>query len=139
MAVSFVTMSLGARAESAVVIAIALAAGGWAFGHVQPGIMASIGNAVEEHHFGSATSLQQTANQVGAVVGMGLFTAVATDASEPGPFVVVYLLAALSAPLCGATAFWLPDDDRALSPLAVTDDGTEHAMQEQLVHRKVRT
>ncbi len=138
VSVSFVAMSLGAHVESAVAIAVALAAGGWAFGHVQPALMASIGNAVDEHHFGSATSLQQTSNQIGAVVGMGLFTAVAADASEPGPFVVVYLLAAVSALLCGATAFWLHDDDRALSPLAVTDDGTEHAMQEQLVHRKVR-
>lgn len=134
VAASFGLLALGAGARSVILVTVALAAGGWAFGHVQPGLLASVGNAVDERHFGTATSLQQTANQIGAVVGMGLFTALAADASSPGPFVLVYALAACSALACAVVARWLDDDKGALSPPAmVADDGTEPVLQEQLV------
>ena len=65
---------------------------------------------------------------------MGLFTALAADASSPGPFVLVYALAACSALACAVVARWLDDDKGALSPPAmVADDGTEPVLQEQLV------
>ena len=135
VALSFLLLALGAGTTSVAVTTIALAAGGWAFGHVQPGLLTSIGNAVDERDFGTATSLQQTANQIGAVVGIGLFTALAADADRPGPFVLVYLLAAVSALLCGLVTRWLSDDDVALSPPSVvSDDGSEQAVREQLVH-----
>lgn len=107
VAASFVLLAAGASTRSAVLVTIALAAGGWAFGHVQPGLVTSIGNAVEEQHFGTATSLQQTANQIGAVVGMGMFTAVAADATRPEPFVLAYLFAAACALGCAAVSRWL--------------------------------
>ena len=68
------SMTVGALTTSIVAIALALPLSGWAFGHAQPGLTSAMGHAVDERDFGLATSLQQTANQIGAVVGIGLFT-----------------------------------------------------------------
>lgn len=134
VAASFVLLAAGANAKSALVVTIALASGGWAFGHLQPGLISSIGNAVEEEHFGTATSMQQTANQIGAVVGMGLFSALAADADRQGPFVLAYLLAAVCALGCAFLARWLTDDAVALVPPGlVADDGSEPVVPDQLV------
>lgn len=94
LAVVMASMSVGAATVSVVAIAVALPLSGWAFGHAQPGLVSAMGHAVDERDFGLATSLQQTASQIGSVVGIGLFTALAGDATSPGPFVVVYLLTA---------------------------------------------
>ncbi|MBJ7452055.1 MAG: MFS transporter [Blastococcus sp.] len=91
------SMTVGALTTSIVAIALALPLSGWAFGHAQPGLTSAMGHAVDERDFGLATSLQQTANQIGAVVGIGLFTALAGDATTAGPFAVVYLLTAMCA------------------------------------------
>ncbi len=91
------SMTVGALTTSVVAIAIALPLSGWAFGHAQPGLVSAMGHAVDEQDFGLATSLQQTSNQIGAVVGIGLFTALAGDATTAGPFAVVYLLTATCA------------------------------------------
>lgn len=91
------SMSIGAATTSVIAIAIALPLSGWAFGHAQPGLVSGMAHAVDERDFGLATSLQQTSTQIGAVVGIGLFTSLAGDATTPGPFVVVYLLTALCA------------------------------------------
>lgn len=134
VALSFVLLAAGASAQSTLLVTAALAAGGWAFGHVQPGLITSIGNAVEERHFGTATSLQQTANQIGAVVGMGLFTSLAADATRPGPFVLAYLFAAVCAVGCAVLSRWLGDEPMAFVPAAtVSDDGTEPVIPGQLV------
>jgi MFS family permease len=103
------SMSLGALTTSVVAIAVALPFSGWAFGHAQPGLVSAMGHAVEEQDFGLATSLQQTANQIGAVVGIGLFTALAGDATTEGPFVVVYLLTAACALLAVPFALAMRD------------------------------
>ncbi|MGY1753446.1 MFS transporter [Blastococcus sp. SYSU D01042] len=103
------SMSLGALTTSVVAIAIALPFSGWAFGHAQPGLVSAMGHAVDEQDFGLATSLQQTANQIGAVVGIGLFTALAGDATTEGPFVVVYLLTAACALLAVPFALAMRD------------------------------
>jgi predicted MFS family arabinose efflux permease len=97
LAVVMASMSVGALATSVVAIAVALPLSGWAFGHAQPGLTSAVAHAVDEGDFGLATSLQQTASQIGAVVGIGLFTALAGDATTAGPFAVVYLLTALCA------------------------------------------
>lgn len=132
LAVSFVCMAAGAAYRSALILAVALAAGGWALGHAQPGLLTSIGNAVDDQHMGTATSLQQTANQIGAVVGMGLFSALAADARRPGPFVLAYLLAAACAVACGGLARWIHQDrEPFLPPVPVCDDGREQAPPEQ--------
>jgi MFS family permease len=95
LAVVMASMSVGALATSVIAISVALPLSGWAFGHAQPGLVSAMGHAVDERDFGLATSLQQTANQIGAVVGIGLFTALAGDATTAGPFAVVYVLTAL--------------------------------------------
>jgi MFS family permease len=93
-------LAVGAATTSVAVLVVALAASGWAYGHVQPGLLSAMGGSVREADFGLATSLQQTASQIGAVVGIGAFTAVAADATTPGPFVAVYLVAAGLALTC---------------------------------------
>ncbi len=95
LALVMASMSVGAATTSVIAISIALPISGWAFGHAQPGLVSAMSHAVDERDFGLATSLQQTANQIGAVVGIGLFTSLAGDATTAGPFVVVYLLTAL--------------------------------------------
>ncbi len=102
-------MSVGALTTSVVAIAIALPLSGWAFGHAQPGLVSAMGHAVDERDFGLATSLQQTANQIGAVVGIGLFTSLAGDATTAGPFAVVYLLTALCALVAVPFALFMRD------------------------------
>lgn len=97
LALVMASMSIGALTTSVIAIAIALPLSGWAFGHAQPGLLSAMGHAVEPRDFGLATSLQQTANQIGAVVGIGLFTALAGDATTAGPFALVYLLTAACA------------------------------------------
>jgi MFS family permease len=94
LALVMASMSIGAATVSVVAISVALPLSGWAFGHAQPGLVSAMGHAVDERDFGLATSLQQTATQIGSVVGIGLFTALAGDATTRGPFVVVYLLTA---------------------------------------------
>jgi MFS family permease len=134
VAASFVVLTIGAGTRSVVVLTVALAAGGWAFGHLQPGLLTAIANGVDERHFGMSTSLQQTANQIGAVVGMGLFTAIAADAHDSGPFVLVYLLAACSAAACAGLGLWLDDKAGGFVPAAVVaDDGQEPVVSDQLV------
>ncbi|MCW2621654.1 MAG: major facilitator superfamily 1 [Frankiales bacterium] len=93
-------LAVGAATTSVAVLVVGLAASGWAYGHVQPGLLSAMGGSVREEDFGLATSLQQTASQIGAVVGIGAFTAVAADATTPGPFVVVYVAAAVMALIC---------------------------------------
>jgi MFS family permease len=126
--------AIGAASTTLWLIIICLAATGWAFGHTQPGLLSSIGNSVEPEHFGLAASLQQMANQIGSVIGLGLFTAIAADATTPGPFVVVYLIAgglsALGVGLgflmtrSGPRAEHLPDE---VSRVLTSDSGAEQA------------
>lgn len=66
---------------------------------------------------------------------MGLFTALAADATRPGPFVLAYLLAAVCAVGCAVLSRWLGDEPMAFVPAAtVSDDGTEPVIPGQLVH-----
>ena len=128
-------LAVGAALQSTLLIVVCLAASGWAFGHVQPGLMATMGNAVDEDSFGLATSLQQTANQIGSVVGIGLFTAIAADATTSGPFVVVYLLAGACALVVAAVGSRATEHDGVLAAAAVVDDGSEPVPPDHLLHR----
>ncbi|MGY1740196.1 MULTISPECIES: MFS transporter [unclassified Blastococcus] len=91
------SMAAGAWAQSLVALAIAIPLSGYAHGHAAPGMLAAQGAAVDARDVGLAASLQQTGFQVGAVIGIGLFTALAGDATTPGPFAVVFLLTAACA------------------------------------------
>lgn len=86
-------MAVGAATTTLAVLVVALSASGFAFGSGQPALTSSVGHGVESDDFGLASSLQQTANQIGSVVGIGLFTAIAADATVTGPFVATYVVA----------------------------------------------
>jgi MFS family permease len=92
-----VTLALAAATTTLALVAICLAASGWLWGHITTSLVSTVRHAVDDGDFGLVTSLQQTANQVGSVIGIGLFTAIAADATTPGPFVTVYLVAAMCA------------------------------------------
>jgi hypothetical protein len=62
-------------------------------GHAQPSTVAMMGNAVDQEHFGLASSLQQMANQVGGVAGIGLFTAIAANSVSASPFALGFVIA----------------------------------------------
>jgi MFS family permease len=141
LAATLVLLAVGAATTTTAVIVVALAASGFAFAHVQPPLLSLISNAVDEEDLGLATSIQQTASQVGSVIGLGLVTAVAADAIEPRPFVLVYLGSALL-PL---VAFFLigrlhGPDDTVITGVIVGDDLelTEPMpiTPEQVVHRE---
>jgi MFS family permease len=86
-------LALGASAGSLAVLIPGMVVSGWAWGHAQPAMVAVVANAVDEDDFGLATSLQQMANQVGAVIGLGLISAIAANATTRGPFTGSYLIA----------------------------------------------
>lgn len=96
-AAALAAMAVGAWVASLVVVAVAIALSGYAHGHVAPGLLAAQGGAVDARDVGLAASLQQTGFQVGAVIGIGLFTALAGDATTAGPFALVFLLTAACA------------------------------------------
>ncbi len=97
LTVVLASMAAGAWASSLVVVAIAIALSGYASGYLNPALLSAQGAAVDERDVGLAASLQQTGFQVGAVVGIGLFTALAGDATTAGPFALVFLLTAACA------------------------------------------
>jgi MFS family permease len=96
-AVVLAAMAGGAWAHSLVAVAIAIALSGYAHGHVNPGLLSAQGAAVDPRDVGLAASLQQTGFQIGAVIGIGLFTALAGDATTAGPYALVFLLTAACA------------------------------------------
>jgi hypothetical protein len=71
------------------------------------------------------------------VFGMVVFTAIAADATEPGPFVVTYLLSGLLCLACAAIIIRVPDGaDEVLTGAIVVDDGEAVAVDhDQLVPR----
>jgi MFS family permease len=87
-------LCVGAAEESLAFIVAGLLFSGFAFGHVQPAMVTVMANAADEKDFGLATSLQQTSNQMGAVFGLGVVTALAANATHSGPFATTYLLTA---------------------------------------------
>jgi predicted MFS family arabinose efflux permease len=90
--VALLVLVLGTRLDSIAIVIVALVATGASFGHAQPPLLTIAANAVPSEHFGLASSLQQCANQIGAVVGMSLLSAVVADSTDAGPFIVAYLI-----------------------------------------------
>jgi MFS family permease len=121
-------MAVGASIESVVVIAICLPLSGWAVGHSTPGLVSAMGHTVRDADMGLATSLQQTANQIGAVVGIGLFTALAANAVTSGPFVVVYLSTAGCALVAAFLSLGLRDRRSIAKVRAAPADDGEYAI-----------
>jgi MFS family permease len=94
LSLAMVMLSGAAVAESLPALIVVLSLSGLAFGAAAPALVAAVSGAVAESDFGLAVSLQQTASQIGAVVGISLFSAIAADATTAGPFAFVYLLTA---------------------------------------------
>ena len=103
-AVSMVLLGAGAWDGNIAVVVSALLLGGLAFGHAQPAVVAVIANSVEPSDFGLATSLQQTATQMGSVFSIGLVTAIAAGATTAGPYTEAYVVAAVLATAATAVA-----------------------------------
>ncbi|WP_018499856.1 MFS transporter [Parafrankia discariae] len=112
--IALIVMAFGTRSDALWLVIIGLIGSGLAFGHAQPPLIVLASNAVPEGSFGLVTSLQQTAGQIGGVVGTSLLSAVVTDTLRPGPFAAAYLIAAGFALLGGATV--LLGSRRAATP-----------------------
>jgi MFS family permease len=97
----FLGLAFGADSEYLAVVVAGLVVTGFANGHTSPASTAMMANAVDMESFGLANSLQQMANQTGAVLGIGLFSAIAANSAKPGPFAVGFLIAAGVAGLAG--------------------------------------
>jgi MFS family permease len=90
-------LSFATYTKSLAILIVALSLSGLAFGNSAPALVSAMSHSVTDEDFGLATSLQQTSNQVGAVIGISAFSAIAADSTTPGPFAAVYLgTAALS-------------------------------------------
>ena len=116
MTLAFAVMAAGGLVSSLVVVAIAIALSGYALGHLNPSLLSAQGSAVDERDVGLAASLQQTGFQVGAVIGIGLFTALAGDATDEGPFVLVFLLTAACALAATLVLVRMQDTSKAAAP-----------------------
>jgi hypothetical protein len=88
-------------------------------------VVAVIANSVEPSDFGLATSLQQTATQMGSVFSVGLVTAIAAGATTAGPYAEAYVVAALFT----AAAAVVASRVRASGGLVATAQAGEDLMQ----------
>lgn len=102
-------MALGAATTTLAILVAALSLSGFAFGSGQPALTSAVAHGVAPEDFGLASSLQQTSNQIGSVVGIGLFTAIAADATVTGPYVVTYFLAVGLCLAAGAVCLGVAD------------------------------
>jgi MFS family permease len=89
-----VMLSTSTIAESLPALVVALSLSGLTFGAAAPALASSASMSVAEADFGLAVSLQQTSSQIGGVVGISLFSAIAADATTARPFALVFMLTA---------------------------------------------
>jgi MFS family permease len=122
---SMVLLALGAWNGSVTVVVGALLLGGWAWGHGQPAMVAVMANSVEQSDFGVATSLQQTATQMGSVLSIGLLTAIVADATSRGPYAEAYLMTAAFAVVGTGVATRLRPSERLVATALVGEDEME--------------
>jgi sugar phosphate permease len=118
-------LGLGAWKSSVTVVVGALLLGGWAWGHAQPAMVAVVANSVESNDFGLATSLQQTATQMGSVLSVGLLTAIAADATRPGPYAEAYVVTAAFATAGAVVATQVRASERLVATGLVGGDEVE--------------
>ncbi|WP_051683922.1 MFS transporter [Blastococcus sp. URHD0036] len=118
LTVALTVMAVGGWVASLVVVAIAIALSGYAQGHLNPSLLSAQSGAVDERDVGLAASLQQTGFQVGAVIGIGLFTALAGDATTAGPFALVFLLTAACSLVATVVLLRMRDPRRVVLPVA---------------------
>jgi MFS family permease len=94
IAVAMLSFAAGAASESIAFIAGGLTIAGMGLGVCQPSLAALVGNAVDEHNFGIASSAIQMTSSVGAVAGISVLTALTAGSSSSEAFYYGYLLGA---------------------------------------------
>ena len=124
-AVGMAILALGAHHQAIAVIVGGMLLSGASFGHAQPAMVTVMANAADEEDFGLATSLQQTSNQIGSVVGLGLATALAANATTTGPFTWAFLLSAGLAVLAAVVATRVRPSERLIATGMVAEDTGE--------------
>ncbi len=117
-----VALAFGSITTVLAIVIAALVITGWTNGLASPSTVAMIANAVDQEDFGLASSVQQMANQMGAVVGIGLFTAIAANSVKPRPFAVGFIIAA------GLAAMIPPLVARTARPVAISTPATVEAV-----------
>lgn len=103
---AMLSFAAGARADSIVLIGGGLVIAGLGLGVSQPSLAALVGNSVDEHSFGIASSAMNMCGSIGAVAGISVLTALTAGATTTGVFQGGYVLgAAIAAIGAGATLF----------------------------------
>lgn len=118
------SFALGAALESIPFIAGGLVVAGLAFGICQPSISAIVGNSVDEHSFGIASSAVQMASSIGAVSGISVLTALAADSTTSGAFFEGYALGGVFA-LLGFGASFFTQGRRAAARARAAAEGPD--------------
>jgi MFS family permease len=94
MTIGLVLLAVGSTSGALGLVIVALVVSGLAWGNAQPGMVTVMANAVTQEDFGIATSLQQTAGQIGGVLGLGVLTALVADSTTSRPFTIGFLITA---------------------------------------------
>jgi EmrB/QacA subfamily drug resistance transporter len=94
IAIAMLSFAHGASELSIPFVAGGLAIAGLGLGICQPSLSAIVGNAVDEHNFGIASSAIQMTSSVGAVAGVSVMTALAARSHSGQIFYEGYLLGA---------------------------------------------
>ncbi len=92
--VAMLSFAVGAAAEAIAFIAGGLMIAGMGLGVCQPSLAAIVGNAVDEHSFGIASSAIQMTSSIGAVAGISVLTALTAGSDSAEVFYYGYLLGA---------------------------------------------
>jgi MFS family permease len=119
--VAMLSFAVGAETASMWFIGGGLMIAGLGLGVSQPSLSALVGNSVDEHSFGIATSAISMTSSIGAVAGISVLTAWTAEATTVGIFTESYLLGAVVAGLGFGATFFL--QKRA----SVADEAPPHA------------
>jgi EmrB/QacA subfamily drug resistance transporter len=112
LAVSMALYVVGAAAQTAVVVAVALFVQGLGNGLSRPPLTASLANAVDEADLGLASASQRMLHQIGNAFGISVLTAVYAGVDTPGSFARAYGVAFVLAAVAVVAAAMLHDRPR---------------------------
>ncbi len=107
LVVSMASFSVGAAYESIPFIGGGLVIAGLAFGIFQPSISAIVGNSVDEHSFGIASSATSMTSSIGAVAGVSVLTAFTADSNSAEVFYDGYALGGVAAAIAFVATFFV--------------------------------
>jgi EmrB/QacA subfamily drug resistance transporter len=107
IAIAMGALAAGAAWSSLPLLGLGLVLAGVGLGLSQPSLSASVGNAVDEHSFGIASSGLAMTTSIGAVSGISVLTALSAEAQGPDAFVSGYALGGLVAAFGVVAAMWI--------------------------------